>query len=63
MSIYEHEVFKRLEAKLIELMGKAEFIAFIKQTCDEAFQIEIESMEDSDFKQFVLENFDEIINK
>lgn len=62
MSIYEQEVFKRLETKLLELMGETEFIAFIKKACDEAFRVEIESMDDCDFKQFCLENFDKIIN-
>lgn len=62
MDTYEHEVIKRLEAKLQELMGKDEAVAFIKQTCNEAFQIEIESLEDGGFKQFCLENLDKIIN-
>ena len=63
MDIYEYEVIKRLEEKLQELMGKDEAVAFLKQVCDEAFRIEIEGLPDSDFKEFVLGNFDEITKK
>lgn len=63
MDVYELEVIKRLEAKLKELMGEDEAVAFLKQVCDEAFRIEIEKLPDGGFKNFVLENFDEIISK
>ena len=63
MDTYVREVIKRLEAKLKELMPNDEFLAFIKNACDEAFRIEVEEWEDGDFKQFVLENFGEIVKR
>ena len=60
MDTFVREVVKRLEAKLKELMPNDEFIAFMKNACDEAFRIDVKGWEDEDLKEFVLENFEEI---
>ena len=60
MDTFVREVVKRLEAKLKELMPNDEFLAFMKNACDEAFRIDVKEWEDEDLKEFVLENFDEI---
>lgn len=46
--------------KLIELMGKKEYLKFSAEVGKKAFKKEVEEMKDSDFKNFVLENFDRI---
>lgn len=50
----------KMEAKLQELMTKEDFTAFILKITKDAFRIESEDMEDGEFKDFVLENFDKI---
>lgn len=53
-------VMKQMEAKLIELMGEEAYSAFSKKIATEGFRKEVNSMEDGDFKNFVIEHFDEI---
>lgn len=48
------------EKKLKELMSSCGFDEFIKSVSKEAFRIEINDAKDSEFKKFVLENFEEI---
>lgn len=53
-------VMRRMEAKLQDLMTEEEYLEFSKEVAKEAFQMETEDMADSEFKDFVLEHFDEI---
>ena len=53
-------VMKKMEEKLIELMGQEAYSKFSVEIAREGFRHEIDGMEDSDFKNFIMENFDEI---
>lgn len=53
-------IMRRMEAKLQDLMSEEEYMDFNKEIAMEAFRMEIEDMADSEFKDFVLEHFDEI---
>ena len=57
--IYLH-IMKRQETMLKELMDEEEFQRFTADIAKEAFRMEIDGMADSEFKEFVTENFDEI---
>lgn len=51
-----------MEAKLIELMGKTEYSIWSKELAKKCYMQEIESMPNSEFKQFCIDNF-EVITK
>ena len=53
-------VMKKMEEKLIELMGQEAYTEFSIGIAKEAFREEVDGMEDSDFKNFCKEYFDEI---
>lgn len=53
-------LIKRLDEKLKEYMTAEEHAAFSIEIAKEAFRIDVESMEDGDFKEFALANFDRI---
>ena len=53
-------VMKKMESKLIELMGQKEYAAFAIEIAREGFREEVNGMADSEFKDFIEENFDEI---
>ena len=53
-------VVDEYEAKLIELVGKEEYLSFAREVGKKAIKAEFEVIEDSDFKRFCLEHFDEI---
>ncbi len=42
-------------------MPEKEYIEFIKATAKKAFRKDVESMADSDFKNFIMERFDFIV--
>lgn len=48
------------EEKLKELMPEAEYQEFIKDVSRKAFNMEIDALPDSDFKDFCVKNFDMI---
>ena len=50
----------RLEGKLKEYMTEEDCAAFIKEIAKEAFRMDVEAMEECDFKEFVIANFDRI---
>jgi hypothetical protein len=50
-----------MEEKLIELMGQEAYTEFAVKIAREGFRKEVEGMADGDFKNFVIENFDKII--
>ena len=50
----------KMESKLRELMGEKAYAEFAIKTAKESFMIDVTTMKDGDFKDFVLENFDEI---
>lgn len=60
MGDFRTYVMKQMEAKLIELMGEEAYSAFSREIAKEGFRKEIDGMEDGDFKNFVIEHFDEI---
>lgn len=51
---------KAYEEKLIELMEPEAFTKYAKEVAKKLFMEEAEGMAESDFKDFVRENFDEI---
>ena len=51
---------KMYEEKLIKLMGKREFYKFSTECAKSLFMDDVCSMESGDFKQFILDNFEEI---
>ena len=53
-------IIKRYEEKLEELMSAGDLHKFSKLIAKELFKMEIDNMPDSDFKQFCIDNFDEI---
>ena len=53
-------LIEEYEEKLIEIMGKEKYLSFAKEVGKKAIRAEFEAMEDSDFKRFCLEHFDEI---
>lgn len=56
----EHNVAMRQEAKLKEVLSAKDYEEWSRATARELFKEHIENMEQSDFKDFVLENFEEI---
>ena len=53
-------MLKAFESKLKEFMSPADFRAFSAQVARDAFREEVEGMADSEFKTFILDNFDKI---
>ena len=53
---------KKYEEKLKRLMKPVDYRKFINDCAIEMFKEDIENIEDSDFKNFVLEHFEEITN-
>ena len=51
---------KMYEEKLIELMGKRKYYKFSTECAKSLFIDEVSSMKNNNFKQFILDNFDEI---
>ena len=51
---------KMYEEKLIELMGKKKYYKFSTECAKSLFIDDVCSMENNGFKQFILDNFDEI---
>lgn len=51
---------ERYEEKLKRLMSKKDYARFVEEVAKEGFRKEIEGMAESDFKDFVLGNFDRI---
>ena len=60
----DYEAMKRTallyEEKLKELMTQVEFKTFSVEVAKKVFRAEIEGMKDGDFKDFCIENFDNI---
>lgn len=55
-----NHMMNRLEKRLIELMGKEAYAEFAKEIAKEAFAIEVDNMNDGEFKDFCIENFGDI---
>lgn len=53
-------VISRLEQKLKQYMELEEFKEFIKDVSRDAFRMDVEALEDGDFKDYILANFDRI---
>ena len=53
-------ILKRYEDKLKELMSSEEFNRFSTEIAKELFKADIDSMAQSDFKDFCVQNFDRI---
>ena len=60
----DYEAMKRTallyEEKLKELMTQVEFKTFSVEVAKKVFRAEIEGMKDDDFKDFCIDNFDNI---
>ena len=48
-------MINKMDEKLKELMSEEEYLAFTRQISTEAFRIEVNSMENGEFKDFVLQ--------
>lgn len=57
-----HDLSIEYEEKLKEYMTAKEYGLFVKDFGQRMFKKEVEMMEDSDFKSFILENMDIITN-
>lgn len=55
------KVMRYMEEKLKELMGEKEYALWSAETAKKVFREEVQRMEDGDFKDFILTNFDEIV--
>jgi len=53
-------VISQLEQKLKQYMEIEEFHQFIKDVTREAFRMDVDALEDGDFKEYILANFDRI---
>lgn len=58
--IMANYMIKRMEEKLMELMGD-DYYEFARKIAIEAFRKEMEAASESEFKNFVLDNFNEIV--
>ena len=55
-------VLDRYDKKLKSLLPEEEYVQFCDECAKEVFKVTIEGMDDGDFKDFVLEHFEEIVN-
>lgn len=53
-------LLNRMEDKLVELMGGKAYSVWAAETARDMFRQSVEDMEDGDFKDFVLENLEQI---
>ena len=53
----------KMEKELQKYMPKEEYIEFLMETSREAFKVEVEHMEDGEFKKYILDNFSEIVGE
>lgn len=53
-------LMRKMEEKLIELMGAEEYKKFATEIAREGFRQEIDGMADGEFKDFVKDHFDQI---
>lgn len=60
MNDFSIRIMKLMEEKLIELMGQEAYTAFAAKIARDAFREEVDGMAESDFKNFIMENFEEI---
>lgn len=56
-------IIARMDEKLKEYMTEEEHTAFCREIAKEAIRIDVEAMEDGDFKDFVRANFDRIMEE
>lgn len=61
--IQYHDISMEQEAKLKDLMSYNDYTEWIKEVGRKMFEQYIQGMEDSDFKEFVIANMDEIIGE
>ena len=54
------ELVKMYDEKLKEMMSDADYIKWSTETAKELFKLDIERMEDNDFKDFCKSHFDKI---
>lgn len=59
-AIEYHDISMAQEAKLQEIMSYADYVKWSKETAKRIFKNEISGMADGDFKDMILEHFDEI---
>ena len=53
-------LLNRMEDKMVELMGGKAYSIWAAQTARDMFRQSVEDMDDSDFKDYILEHFEEI---
>ena len=51
---------KMYEDKLLQLMGKKKYFKFVDECAKSLFADSVSNLPNGDFKQFILDNFDEI---
>lgn len=53
-------LLNRMEDKMVELMGGKAYSIWATETSRDMFRQSVEDMEDGDFKDYILEHFEEI---
>lgn len=54
------DLLNRMEDKMVELMGGKAYSVWAAETARDMFRQSVEDMEDGDFKDYILEHFEEI---
>lgn len=59
----QYNIITAYENKLIEIMGMEAFGEWVLEASKDLFRQEVESMQDCDAKEYILEHFDEVTGK
>lgn len=54
------DLLNRMEDKMVELMGGKAYSVWATETARDMFRQSVEDMDNSDFKDYILEHFEEI---
>lgn len=54
------DLLNRMEDKMVELMGGEAYSVWATETARDMFRQSVEDMEDGEFKDFILENLEQI---
>ena len=57
-----NDIFLEYEDKLKELLNYKDFVALTNKSAKYLFKSEVDALEEGEFKEFILNNFDDIIN-
>ena len=57
---FQINLLNRMEDKMVELMGGKAYSIWAAETARDMFRQSVEDMDNSDFKDYILEHFEEI---